>query len=759
MELIITEKPSSMRKIAQALADKKAVSNKKNGVEYFTLEHNGNEITIVSAVGHLYTVAEHKQPGKKGWTYPIFDIEWIPSSESNKQSAFTKKYLNTIKTLAKKAKIVTVATDYDVEGEVIGYNILRYACKKEDGNRMKYSTVTVDELKQSYAEKMNHIDWGQAHAGVTRHELDWYYGINLSRALTLSVKAAGGFKILSSGRVQTPALKILADKEKEIAAFEPQPYWEVEITAKNILAKHKKQPFTQEEEAKQAQQDTGKTALVADIETKEFIQPPPHPFDLTTLQTESYKSFGMSPKETLSRAQDLYSAGYISYPRTSSQQLPESIGYQKILTQIAKQKEYAELANQLLRNTSLKPNNGKKSDPAHPAIYPTGIPPKTTQERAKKVYDIIVRRFLATFAQAAKRETQTIHLQSNKQEYHTKGTRTIFPGWHVFYGPHLKQKDEELPLLKQGEELPISACELLAKQTQPPRRYTPSSIIKELEKRGLGTKATRADIVDNLFERGYVHENSIQVTEIGLHTIDTLEKYVPEILDTQLTKEIEEEMEGIRANTTTPQKVLEKAKTHLNDVLGKFKKHEKEIGGELLGAQRETQNTQTLVGISPKKEEGLLQIKRSKFGFFVGSVNYPECKAVYGLPKGAYNEPAHKECPWCAYPLISTKRKGKGKQLHCFNTECPSRALSPKGQQRVAEVEGKEIPSPDEKGTLVVRRGSYGTFIASSAYPKSRYTENLETVWDTQKERLAEAKDLDAQELLKLKEELDKKKE
>lgn len=745
MELIITEKPSSMRKIAAALADDKPESHKNNSVEYFTLTNDGKEITVVSAVGHLYTVAEKE---KNGWTYPVFETEWVPSADANKNAAYSRKYLTTIKKLAKNADTVTIATDFDIEGEVIGYTILKYACKKEDAHRMQYSTVTVDELRESYKNKHEHIAWGQAHAGVTRHELDWYYGINLSRALTNAVKAAGSFKILSSGRVQTPALKILADKEREIEKFEPEDYWELELETPELVAKHDEGRFWKKKLVQQAHDNVTKTAQVTDVSTRESSQAPPHPFDLTTMQTEAYRSFGMSPKETLSHAQDLYSSGYISYPRTSSQQLPKSIGYEKVLKELAKQKGYKALAEKLLKTKNLSPNNGKKKDPAHPAIYPTGNIPSKIEGRKKKVYDLIVRRFMATFADSAKRETMTISLESGKEPFNTKGTRTTYAGWHEYYGPHVKQSEDEMPKLTQGQELSIKRVEILDKQTQPPRRYTPSSIIKELEKRGLGTKATRADIVENLFNRGYVHEKSIQVTQIGLRTIDTLQKYVPEIIDEALTKEIEEELEEIRENTTTPQEVLEKSQKHLQEVLEKFKKHEKEIGAELLEAQQETRDLQTMLGASPKTEEGLLQIKKSKYGTFVGSTKYPDCKQTWPLPKGAYNTPAHKRCPWCKYPLVESKRARRGKQLLCFNKECASRELTKEAQKRVDEVKAKEIPDPKKEGTLIVREGAYGTFIASSAYPKSRYTENLETIWDEEaKEKLQEAEDIPLEEL------------
>ena len=217
IQLIICEKPSAMAKVAEALADKKSkkITNRSK-VSYYELEHKGKKIIVVCAVGHLYGLKQTKGLKSK---YPVFDIEWAPSSEINKKAAFTKKYLDVIKKLAKEANEFVIATDKDLEGELLGYNILRFACKQKDAKRMKFSTLTKEDIIEAYKNAEKHLDKGLRSAGEARHYLDWMYGINISRALTLAVKSTGAFRILSSGRVQGPALKILYDKEKEIQAF------------------------------------------------------------------------------------------------------------------------------------------------------------------------------------------------------------------------------------------------------------------------------------------------------------------------------------------------------------------------------------------------------------------------------------------------------------------------------------------------------------------------------------------------------------
>ncbi len=336
-ELIIAEKPNAAKKVAESLADKKPVAKKIGKVTYFELEHNGKNIVVGCAVGHLFNLAEKNK--KKGWTYPIFEYEWKPSYEVSKSAAFSKPYVDVLKKLSKNAEEVTIACDFDIEGSTIGWNVVHFICGKKDGKRMKFSTLTKDELIESYESASKHLDFPQIESGVTRHSLDWIFGMNLSRALTLSVKnALGMFKILSTGRVQGPTLKILYDREKEIEAFIVTPYWEIELQGEtknkeSLNAWHKEGKFLDRKKAEKVLENCkGHDAKVSNLDLREFKHRPPFPFDLTSLQIEAYSTLGISPQRTLDIAQDLYSNGYISYPRTSSQKLPQSIGYKKILS-------------------------------------------------------------------------------------------------------------------------------------------------------------------------------------------------------------------------------------------------------------------------------------------------------------------------------------------------------------------------------------------------------------------------------------------
>ncbi len=747
-ELIICEKPSAALKIAEALASGKPVKKALNGVPYYELSHGKREIVVAAAAGHLYGVGEKGE--KRTYGYPVYEMEWKPNSELSKDADFTKKYITTLQKLAKGADEFTVATDYDIEGETIGYNIVRFACKKKDANRMKFSTLTKDELVEAYENKQKTLDWGQAKAGETRHYLDWMFGINLSRALTQSVKAAGSFKILSIGRVQGPALYMVVEREREIEAFKPVDYWELELNsekdAKPVTAWHATDKFWKEPEAKaaHAKAKAAKHATVSSVEAKSFNQSPPTPFDLGTLQTEAYRCFKIKPKETLEVAQSLYSAGYISYPRTSSQKLPAKLGFKKILGQLTKQKQYEELANTLLGKGTLQPNEGKKDDPAHPAIFPTGIVP-TGGARDLKVYDLIVKRFLATFADPATRETVTATMDANGEPFIAKGTRTTSKGWHVFYAPYVTLEEEELPKMTKAEKLPVKKVTLHKKQTQPPKRYTQASIITELEKRSLGTKATRADVVDALFKRNYVKgDANITATGLGIQTIQTLEKHSPDIIDQELTRHFEEELEEIREGAKDGPQVLEEAKGPLDKTLKKFKKDEKEVGAELIEAHRNEQDLQNTLFACPVCKSGTLKVKFSpkNKGKFIGCDKYPECTFTAPLPKLGFPKPADKNCEHCGAAMLMVVMKGRPPLVTCINPTCPERVKQEKAQTKMAKANGEGEPCPNcKEGTMRLKNGRFGMFLGCDRYPKCKTIINIPKSKEEQKE-------LEAQKLL-----------
>ena len=668
MKLVICEKPKVAEKIAYAIGRGKAERKSANGVPYYEVERDGDLIVVVSAVGHLYTLRQAEGSGG----YPVYNIEWAPSSEVEKDADYTKKYVDAIKKLAPGADEYICACDYDIEGSLIGYNALRFACGTEVGSRMKFSALTSDDLETAYLER-GKLDVENALAGEARHMLDWFYGINLSRALMASIRSAGASykQTMSIGRVQGPALAILAKKEKEIAAFVSKPYFELWCKAKDTRFDSVRGRFERKEEAASAMGASAPDGSVEKVERKDWLQAPPPPFDLTSLQVEAHRALGIAPARTLELAQTLYEASMISYPRTSSQKLPAKLNLKRIVESLSKNPTYEKTAKVQIAEGRFVPAEGKKEDPAHPAIHPTGQRGQVG-EKETRLYDLIVKRFLACFGKPAKRETLKVSLLSGTERYAASGSRTVEMGWFDAYAPYVKMDEVTLPSFAEGEKVAVSGFRVDEKKTQPPRRYTAASIISELEKMNLGTKATRAAVIETLFKRGYLEGESIRATPFGLAVYDLLAKVAPEIMDEELTKSIEEEMEKI-ADGENEKKAIENGKNVLDAILKKFAGNEKDIGFGLLSGLRQKDFADSLLGKCVKCG-GDLRAIRSRMGKqFVGCSGYPDCKATYPLPGEAKIMPLGKACEKCGTPMIRVIRKGKKPFEMCIDPTCETK--------------------------------------------------------------------------------------
>ncbi len=694
MRLIVCEKPNVAQKIADALSEGRMEVGGSEGVRYFEITRGNERILVAPVVGHVYTLRQKT----KGWGYPVFDIEWAPSYEVDKGAGYTKKYVDNLRALAKRCDEFVNACDYDIEGSMIGFNAIRFACGSEKGKRMKFSTLTRDELIGAY-ESAGELDYNNIWAGEARHMLDWFYGINLSRALMQAIRTAGVSRVMSIGRVQGPALHILAKREREISSFKPEPYWQLLALCRGATFTHVADRFFKKEEADAALARSSKNGVVESVSRKEFKQPPYPPFDLTSLQLEAYKCFGFSPKYTLDLAQTLYENSMISYPRTSSQKLPAKLNLPRILNELAKNKNYEEQARALISQNRLKPFEGKKEDPAHPAIHPTGILAKVG-EKEMKLYDLIVKRFLACFGEWATRESMRIAILFGSEKYSAEGARTIYEGWIRIYASYAKFEESTLPDFKQGEKVIADKIEMKQKETQPPKRYTEASIIQTLESLSLGTKATRAVIIETLYKRGYVAERSIMVSAFGLAVVDSLEKHCPSILDEELTRQFEERMEQIQDGKTKKDEVIEEGKKTLTKILQEFKLKEKEVGRDL-GNALKLMEFQNSFG-KCLKCGGELRIIKPKagvaWGQFVGCSNYPKCNNTYPLPREAYVKPTGKVCPQCNTPMIFVKPRGGRGYGMCIDPNCAKKMrrkeAAPAPEKKPAKTTAAQTKKP-----------------------------------------------------------------
>ena len=380
-------------------------------------------------------------------------------------------------------------------------------------------------------------------------------------------------------------------------------------------------------------------------------------------------------------AQALYLAGLISYPRTSSQKLPDSINYKDILKKLADKYNVEKLIKRE------KPIEGKKTDPAHPSIYPTGESQMLSGDD-EKIYNLIVKRFLSLFCDDAIIDNKTIKLEIEGLSFSLKGMSIRKKAWMEIYPIKMTEKE----ILDINGEVKIIDLRTEEKETQPPKRYTEASIISELEKKNLGTKATRANIIETLYDRNYIREKSIEATPLGISLIDTLEKYSPIIIDEKLTRDFEKEMEkisGSKSNLEEKEKeIIEKAKDTIIKIANQFGKNEKEIGKELLKANadlREKMKEENRLNKCTLCKEGNLAITYSKKNRrqFVACDSYPKCKNTYSLPPNGLVKKSDKNCEECGFKLVTMFRKGKRPWTFCFNKACPTNI------ERIKEYEKK----------------------------------------------------------------------
>ncbi|MEK6818468.1 MAG: DNA topoisomerase, partial [Nanoarchaeota archaeon] len=394
-------------------------------------------------------------------------------------------------------------------------------------------------------------------------------------------------------------------------------------------------------------------------------------------------------------AQKLYLEGLISYPRTSSQKIPQNINAKKILKSLEKN------FPQVKEVSRTNPIEGKKTDPAHPSIYPTGEFKKLA-DKESKLYDLIVKRFISVFCRDAQTENKKVTIASispkTKEEilFCSSGLKVLDKGWTNVYP--LEFKESIVPELKG--KVKIDEIKFAEKETQPPKRYTPASLISLLEKKNLGTKTTRSLIIDTLFDRGYLDgDSNIKATHLGIKLIESLEKYSPIIIDENLTNKLEDEMEQIQNINSKENKqfilgseekrIIEETKRIITDISKDFKTKEKEIGASIMKGievQRETQKENSKIMRCLKCNIGDLRIIYSKktSRSFIGCSNYPNCKQTFSLPPQSLIKRTEEDCPECRFPKLLSIKKGRKPWKFCFNPECPA------NKKRIEEYRAKK---------------------------------------------------------------------
>ncbi|OPG32256.1 type I DNA topoisomerase [Helicobacter pylori] len=634
-----------------------------------------------------------------------------------------KELVKQIIELSKKASITYIATDEDREGEAIGYHV---ACliggKLESYPRIVFHEITQNAILNAL-KTPRQIDMSKVNAQQARRFLDRIVGFKLSSLIASKIT-----KGLSAGRVQSAALKLVIDREREIKAFKPltyftlDAYFESHLEAQLISYKGNKLKAQELIDEKKAQEIKNKlekeSYTISSIVKKSKKSPTPPPFMTSTLQQSASSLLGFSPTKTMSIAQKLYEGvatpqgvmGVITYMRTDSLNIAKEAleeARNKIL------KDYGK--DYLPPKAKVYSSKNKNAQEAHEAIRPTSIilEPNALKDYLKpeelKLYALIYKRFLSSQMQDALFESQSVVVACEKGEFKASGRKLLFDGYYKILGND--DKDKLLPNLKENDPIKLEKLESNAHVTEPPARYSEASLIKVLENLGIGRPSTYAPTIALLQNRDYikVEKKQISALESAFKVIEILEKHFEEIVDSKFSASLEEELDNIAQNKADYQQVLKDFYYPFMDKI--------EAGKKNIISQKVHEKT----GQSCPKCGGELVKKNSRYGEFIACNNYPKCKYVKQTENA--NDGAKQEsCEKCGGEMVQ-KFSRNGAFLACNNyPECKN-TKSLKNTPNANEViEGVKCPKCG--GDIALKRSRKGSFYGCNNYPKCNFLSN-----------------------------------
>ncbi|WQW25098.1 type I DNA topoisomerase [Helicobacter pylori] len=634
-----------------------------------------------------------------------------------------KELVKQIIELSKKASITYIATDEDREGEAIGYHV---ACliggKLESYPRIVFHEITQNAILNAL-KTPRQIDMSKVNAQQARRFLDRIVGFKLSSLISSKIT-----KGLSAGRVQSAALKLVVDKEREIKAFKPltyftldalfEPHLEAQLTSYKGN-KLKAQELIDEKKAHEIKNELEKESyIISSIVKKSKKSPTPPPFMTSTLQQSASSLLGFSPTKTMSIAQKLYEGvatpqgvmGVITYMRTDSLNIAKEAleeARAKIL------KDYGK--DYLPPKAKVYSSKNKNAQEAHEAIRPTSIilEPNALKDYLKpeelKLYSLIYKRFLASQMQDALFESQSVVVACEKGEFKASGRKLLFDGYYKILGND--DKDKLLPNLKENDPIKLEKLESNAHVTEPPAHYSEASLIKVLESLGIGRPSTYAPTISLLQNRDYikVEKKQISALESAFKVIEILEKHFEEIVDSKFSASLEEELDNIAQNKADYQQVLKDFYYPFMDKI--------EAGKKNIVSQKVHEKT----GQSCPKCGGELVKKNSRYGEFIACNNYPKCKYVKQT-ENADNEATQELCEKCGGEMVQ-KFSRNGAFLACNNyPECKN-TKSLKNTPNAKEIiEG--VKCPECGGDIALKRSRKGSFYGCNNYPKCNFLSN-----------------------------------
>ncbi|MFB6126394.1 MAG: DNA topoisomerase I [Halolamina sp.] len=635
--LIVTEKDNAARRIADILSGGSADADRVNGVNVY--QWGGTRCVGLS--GHV--VGLDFPPEYDDWR----DVEPVELIDAPVEKRPTQENIvAALRRLARDAREVTIATDYDREGELIGkeaYEIVRDVNEEATVDRVRFSSITETEVRDAFAEP-DDIDFDLAAAGEARQAIDLMWGAALTRFLSLSAGQRGE-DFISVGRVQGPTLKLIVDREREIEAFDPEDYWELsgDLTRDDADADpFQAQYFYEADDGTEAERvwdeatagavyddlAAADAATVSSVRRRTRTDEPPAPFD-TTQFISAASSLGYNAQRAMTIAEELYTAGYVTYPRTDNTVYPEDLDPEELLDAFADTRQFGDAAERVLDGGDVEPTEGDEETTDHPPIHPTGEVPAATalSDDEWEVYELVVRRFFATCAEAATWEHLRVVADAAGHSLKANGKRLVEPGYHAVY-PYSSADETVVPDVEEGESLSLSDVALDAKQTQPPRRFGQSRLIQRMEELNIGTKATRHDVLEKLYDRNYVEGDPPQPTLLARAVVGASEEYADRIVSEGMTAQLEADMTAIAEGERSYEAVTEESRELLSEVFDGLTDSRDDVGDHL----RTSLKADKVLGPCPDCGSNLLVRQARNGSYFVGCDGYPNCEYTLPLP-------------------------------------------------------------------------------------------------------------------------------
>lgn len=718
MKLVIAEKNIAAQKIAQLLSTGKPKNDKVYNTPVYRFDVEGEEWVSMGLAGHIlapdfpdeilfdkkegwYSLTEDgevlsaqvpdglarppydtkRKPflangiNIKGWKVESLPyLTWAPIIKNPAE----KEIIRVLKNLAKKADSVVIATDFDREGELIGSDAL--SCVREVApdvpvSRARYSALIKGEVTEAF-NNLVELDQNLADAGESRQYIDLIWGAVLTRYLTLA-KFGGFGNVRSAGRVQTPTLALVVERERERMAFVPEDYWQIRGMAAakgaDFKISHATARFTDKDAAQTAfgHVDGVAAGTVTDVAKRSRKQQPPVPFNTTSLQAAAAAE-GISPARTMRIAESLYMSGFISYPRVDNTVYPRSLDLEGIVKGLAANSPaLAPVCKKVLAGP-MKPTRGKTETTDHPPIHPTGQGDPTTLDGGQlKLYNLIARRFLATLMGPATIENTKVSIDVAGEPFAASGDVLVDAGFREAY-PYGLKRDEQLPALDAGDVVDVHDVNLEAKQTEPLARYSQGKLVQEMEKRGLGTKSTRASIIERLYQVRYLKNDPIEPSQLGMAIVDALSQFAPRITTPEMTAELDEDMTHVAEGQDTQTHVVDHSRALLAGMLDNLIEHKDDLGEAISDAV----TADARVGACPKCGKDLVMKQSAKTrGSFIGCMGWPDCDVTYPVPSGVKVSPLEGDaavCPECGAPRIKCQPFRQKAYEQCVNPKCPT---------------------------------------------------------------------------------------